>query len=841
MAITNVKINGNNVNFKYGLTITELLNQDLDTGILVIPSSEKLDIEPFDLIEIQYEVINTRKFYVGTINEKIVNFQGTKEYQYEISFVSLAIKLQRIILPNKTITQSLDGTQDKTIKTIMQEYLSVYAPSLTLSTPLIQKLGSTIAPEQQWSKPTLFEVFNDLLKPLGSVVTMTDVNIISYLDLDEEGNTIDESFINNQETSQDISQYASAIEVDASNVYDRNAITRTPERYIVRTSQQGVLNSDNQEIILNKPIFEIKKVIAHLSYIDINSIWQKEEIDITDRVVNKKVYDLLRTTTQTGKIQDTSIIKYQRNYIYYEEGSNVIKGLSWLEDDWLPISTASQFAIDNVLYWSAFEQYGSTLANALSGVFNDFTHQQLSFDVEYTTTDNVLFRVRKDIQPRNQSILINSQTNANVYAQALGKQQQEFVNRIGNKEMIITGRYNQYGDIPQLKDKIDNFVLTKREIQFNGSHYNFKGTLSENYSADNMFASINTAKRYTELASPNQATISNHLNEFTYVISKVDEGHTTNKSLMENYIFETYGILNKHIQGAVVQTMLDETTGTTSKELLLETTPYQIGNSFVITMRFENNVNSHLQINDTYQFLNNQQQQAYLNYVDENGRFDRIAIRLYRYDFIPNNRGMWVQAYDYQPQNVDLFYTFKEGASASKYFPELKPSYEINDGGSITTYDIVNENAKVFAFEDTGLIINGGFEDYIKRYKDNREITQETLQFTILGSDDIFIKEKFYEYLAPVYSGTSSRPFRIAYSTSEVYNIRDKVYKGTLLPVNAAEISTSGNQLSIIDTTPFTTWSQVQSNVASYAICDTSGNILVAINGVYSPLYINQQ
>lgn len=833
MAINNITINGTQVNFKYGLTISELLNQDLDTGLLVIPNSNELSVEPFDEVIVTYETINQRKFLVGTVNSRITVYEGTKKYNYEIGLVSLTLKLQRIILPNKTITQSLSGVFDKTIKTVMEQYLKVYAPEITLSTALIQKLGTIPAPEQQWNRPTLFEVFNDLLKPLGSVVTMTSQNIVSYLDLDEEGNVIDESYINDYQISQNIAEYASALEIDASNVYDRSSITRTPEKYIVRTTQQGLMTSENQEIVLNKPIFEIIKVVANFTLIDINGEWQQEALDITDRVVNKKVWDTFYPSDSASLVNDTISKKFCRNYIWYEEGSNVIQGLTFKEKDWVPAIDFTIFAIDNVIYHSAKDQ-NKSYQQLVSGNFNTFLHQTLSFDIEYNTTDNLLFRVRKSIPPKNESILINNQENSLVYARALGKQQQEFVNRIGNREMIVTGRYDSYSSIPSLKDRIGNYVLVQREIKIYENYYLFKGTLTENYSSDNMFAGINTAKRYTELASPSESVISNHLTENIYEVSKSDSGTTGNDSLMEKYIVEQYGRTKKYIQGAIVSTMYNETFGNTSPDILVETTPYLLGNSFVITIRMSDNYNSHLQMNDEYAFTNAKQMMNLIPYTDSNGRFDRIAIRLYRYDEIPQNRGIFIKEYTYDATEVDQFYIFRAGNIKSARFPEINTVGSFTDGTETITYNIVNSNAKVFAFPELGGV------DYVRRYKDNREVTVESLQFTILSEEDIFLTDKFYEYIPAVYTGTLTRPFKFAYSTTLEYTKYDKTYKGSLLNLNYAELNTVGNQIAITDISPYTQWSNLPT-LKSWAICDLDGNIIIAVNGDYSPIYINKK
>ena len=173
--INSITINGNAVNFKDGLIIKDVLNKNLDTGVLVIPDSVQLDIQPMDEVVIVYETIKVKRLLVGTINQKISSFGDTRKYLYEIGLVSLTIKLQRIILPSRSITNSLDGTSDYTIRQVFDRYLDLYAPEISLSSALITKLGTTVCPETQWQRPTLFEVFNDLLKPLGSVVTLTSL------------------------------------------------------------------------------------------------------------------------------------------------------------------------------------------------------------------------------------------------------------------------------------------------------------------------------------------------------------------------------------------------------------------------------------------------------------------------------------------------------------------------------------------------------------------------------------------------------------------------------------------------------------------------------------------
>lgn len=857
--INSITIGGQSVNFKDGLVIKDILNQNLDTGVLVLPNETQLNIEPMDEVVIVYETIKEKRMLVGTINQKISSFGQTKKYLYEIGLVSLTVKLQRIVLPNRSITNSLDGTSDYTILQVINRYLDLYAPEINVSSALSSKLGTTVCPEMQWQRPTLFEVFNDLLKPIGVVVTLANLTTLSYLDLYEQGNVIDENNITTMEISHDITTYASAVEVEASNVYNRGSITKTPEKYSTKTLQQGLLTTENDTVVLNKPIFEIRKITCTFPYLDGNGFWQKYTLDITDRVVNKKVYDTFYPSTATTKVQDTASKKYVRNYLYYVEGSNVIDGLKFKEDTWLSGIGVVSYAINNVIYWTLTELGQTQVRGAVDGDFDGYLLKHLSFDVDYLTTDKILFRARKSYAQKNESVLINGQSNPIVNAKTLGEQQQEFVDRIGNREMMIVGRYTSYNSIPALNDYIifnnEKYILTQREIAFNNSIYNFKGMLSAKYSLDNMFAGINTEKRYNAIAQPSEALVSNHLNEVFLEINNSDDGHTGWSAETENYIVQNFGVKNKYIQGAIFST--DEVqTQFANNELLVETTAHAIGKSVVISLNMTDNFNSHLKTNQEFMILGTQQMMDYVPYVDDNGRFDELKIELYRYDTNIANRGFVFKPYYISPlvnngtyqTNEDYFINSAYNSSRLPVIPRTATYFDVNPVTAqleSVTYNVINDNARVFTTGDEN-------DFFIKRYKDNREITYETIQFHFTGdvtnpngsTKEIFVTNLFAEFTPFIYNEASvNYQFRIAYSASLEYNVGDRIYKGTLAPYNEVQLFRDGNRFYISNVLPYTTWSNVANSIKSYAICDANGNIIIAVNklGTYESLYVNRK
>ncbi|NCD15072.1 MAG: hypothetical protein EOL92_07555, partial [Bacteroidia bacterium] len=201
--------------YEYGYYINEHRSQTLDTGKVIFPHVGKLDIQPMDEV-----VIGNKKMVVAYYKATVASYGTPNTYNYEVELVSHTIKLQRILLPNRSITQPLEGTK-KSIWDIISQYLQLYAPDYSvLQTDALQAFTEgVIAPEMAWNNPTLFEVINDLLSVVKSVVTMPDSVTISYIKRDEIGSAIPEASYYNIEYAQSTEQYAHTLQSELKNVY----------------------------------------------------------------------------------------------------------------------------------------------------------------------------------------------------------------------------------------------------------------------------------------------------------------------------------------------------------------------------------------------------------------------------------------------------------------------------------------------------------------------------------------------------------------------------------------------------------------------------------------------
>lgn len=805
--INNITINGQNVNFKYGLTINSIFNKDLNTGFLVIPQTDDIQIEPFDKVVITHNTINQIFMIVGNYKKTISKFSGQKLYNYEITLVSPTIKLQRIILPNRSITRKISTDNSLSIYQVIERYISIYAPSLKISNDLKNLTQNTQCPEISWNRPTLFEVLNDLLIIVGCVVTMKDFETISYLDLDINGNPIDESYINNYEYMMDISEYASSIEVEAQNVYSKDSLTSTPSPISVRTSESVRITTDNQELLFQKPIFTLEKLTAYIRFAvdDINIL----ELDLTDKVVSKTVYDLLFPTNAVGFEQDENDKKYRRNYLYFEQGSNIIGGLNFREDNWLSFADTKP-SIVHVIYWTMIETLSGQgiseevikdKAEELDGKIFDL----ITFKAEYTTTESVLFRARKDVRPKNVSNLINNQTNSYVYSNSIGKQQKEFVNRIGNEELSITGRFENFNDIPELGDYIDEYILVEKEVQFHKTYYLLNGKLSKNYSKENMFAGINTQKRYTELASESESFISNHLFEKFYKFDFVDTQFESDN--FTRYIVQNLGKKGKKILGAIVQTKFEN--NQESPRFLSEGTPYIFANSLLYSFRMSDNYNVNYAL-DEEAYLFGGENLKLIPYTDNFGNFKELNFQLY------TEEGIKEEALN--PDFVNNFSgsrNFLEVTKNASKYPVIESQRRYwTSETDFVDYNPIIESEKIFD------------SNFLLRYKDNREITSENIQFYFLKNDDIIISDRFYNYLPAIYNSNIDEFFKIAYSFDETYKEGDNSYKGLVVPTSQVNVNFVGNQISIEKTGGTLDYN----NFSSWAILDRDFNFLLGVN-----------
>ena len=766
-----VTLNGLEVETKKGIIINEKLSEKLDSGFMTIVNSPEISIEPMDRV-----VITSGSYQKNMlVSEKK---RRTKKYKtlfnYDVPLISPTIQLQRIVLPNRSVTQPLSGLPI-TIEEVIIDYVDLYT-DFTVSTALLSITSGVICPEFQWNRPTLFEVLNDLLREVDAVVTMTSFTEISYLLLSEDGNAIDDDWTDVIET-QNIAEYANKIECEVENAivgYKNSTVT---EYIAIKTDNEAIATVENGNIALQNNVYKPFKVLARLSIPSYSlDVYQA---DLTGYIVNIDVYNLLEPDNSPGWITGSK----KRNRFYYEEGSNIIGGLTYQEDLWIP-TISSKRAIINIFRDAYLIQQGVDLGAVLTN--NNLF--DIAFIFEYQAFETVKFISNKKNQLKNKSTLINNQDTSFVDFNSFSRKQQQTVNQIGNPTKEFHGK-RTLSNMPSLNDNDGDYVLSEREFSIYDDFVNFKGIANKYFVMKDLFTGIKSQRRFTSLATKRESLESNHITEMVFNLSQT--------SLSTNLTFENYmlkfGEANENIK------VVNFRTNESADDFAVAPSFYYTQSSVILKYKMFDNFAVGI-TTDVANYYTNSYGITYAPYTDSDDRFEIFTYKLYK--------------------SYDVPYI---GNATNTNTTDWETGMRI-------VRDLPIANITLF----NGLIYSSGV---IFRYKDNREITAETIQYNFNNDSNTGFGIKFFQNHPMLYSGTSDLSLRVAYSLTETYKEGDQTYKGIIAnPANLTYaklfnyIQISSPDLSL-NTDDFASW----------AIVDTSGNIFVWNNGNNHRVHLNKE
>lgn len=781
-------INGVEYPLADGFLINDKLNEELDSGVITIPLINKLNLSPFDKVEITRDYSGTKHLLINTWNDTTTSFTPPK-YNYSIALISETIKLQKIVCPDLAISQPI-GLEQKTIWQKIQEYFEVYIkpqyPELYLSEALYYLTKDVICPENMFGRPTIFEVFNDLLVKVNAVVRVLN-NAITYLKLDILGSEIDTSKVYYENDTQNINEYANRLDVQVSNaISDRNNYASI-SGITVRGGEEPLLTDDNMRIVLDKPIYEksdISSIYAYFTAIDKNGTEGKVKADISEYVVPKSVYDTYLVSTKTGVVTEKN---YKRNALYFNEGGKEILGLNYNEK---AISDDSWIALYNILINKTNLIEGATI-----GFDEADIRDNVMFSVVYKTNDS--FRLNLEKENNYNATLIDNQTETQVDAETFGLVEQDKLNRLGNSEKIITATYRKSDRIPQLGDYIGDYVLAEREIVYYDDYALFKGYLYKNFVRKNMFYGLNSKKRFTQIAQESviRNDVDNYNVSFTFEEQPFNSMIYMSRYLLNPIAFSDYPQLildgkdyNEFPKYCLLE-FLDKNGNRTTGDnyILISPSTYATGKSNVIQFALPDNFSAGIKLGDN---VTGGKLQQYVKYVDDYGEFKTIRYTLYsnkKEDFVESQSGA---------DAIDMFKPIAD------QLPEITQT-------------------NLYSLPKNHLL---GGEKLL--YKDNRETIALSINFNFKNTNSNIIIGNF-----PNYTGLSRhynlQPIYICYSEDYEYEQGDKMGIGTIVKddtisidytdaVNWLENEIPFNKLSLyldnVDTSKWKSWGIVTPN-----------------------------
>lgn len=434
------RIKGKDYPIASGASFSDELSETLDSGtIRIVHIHEALDIKPYDDIIIHDENYdNTKRTYddgytgdgfykhmlvyslqreqlsidSADLSERKIHPDG-QEYQswyfnYTISLISEIKALEKIQLPNRTITQPMRTSatsnvrKAKTLFDVAKSMVNLYSPwikvvygetswiskrkyhfyegtdSSHLGYETVQLLKKKNCPEMSWQLPNLREVLNQIFYVIDAIPVVKD-GIITHISLsdrnkkfsvwEKQNDTLvpNEKYWGRDVWMMDGSSYTDRIIREHSNSLSQYSTIHMVENLGFKNSSSGKLTLDTMRLELTYPIYEIKKVyMCYWKKTSDNTIYKVKQ-DITKVVIRSEQRNLLSedwTKYSVNTINsEEEFCKFKYATIGYSQYSNMILGwgekYTYLDYKFFFNSSHTSTVIENIYhFYDKINPYG---------------------------------------------------------------------------------------------------------------------------------------------------------------------------------------------------------------------------------------------------------------------------------------------------------------------------------------------------------------------------------------------------------------------------------------------------------------------------------------------------
>lgn len=565
-------IEGKNNNEEYRITdgavFIENYNETLDSATIIIPQlPNKIDISPYDIVIVTGDNIQTKRMCVDS-------YVCTQEcldpaiYRYEITLFSETKLLEGIVCPSLSITKRLNGAP-VSIGTYVKHYLDLFSPKVyngsndyetyqnkyTMSNRL-NWMYNVPCPEMQWNEPTLREVLTDLMM-VRDCIPVVHNNVIDYIDIGMDRSEITDEQkkgINYITESQSSADYVSEIKMHLQNAANNsNDVTALDTTEVIeyigfRNDESYLLTSDNIRLQTSFPIWKIFyckanapiKVKYYLRNLDTNHIELFEQEVYVDRVLKDdnvdfileyglwKTKDVYYKPFSWGELDLDS--NYRNRCLFYVRGSqNIDNFCEYVKSEFLWIENTQYVAnmifsksdIARVAEEAAIrevqrlkEQFGENWeVVSSSGPDSEIDWKTILFELKYEALDDCVFTATKSPMRVNKRTIVDNQTNSYIDINRQGILEYFKANRLGNKIVLVNGRYETHEDaLPKLSYKINNKIIFQKQIKVYENFIDVNYQCTENYVLKDYFTGVKSKLRsWAILEGDNALVRSEHL------------------------------------------------------------------------------------------------------------------------------------------------------------------------------------------------------------------------------------------------------------------------------------------------------------------------------------------
>lgn len=698
------------------------------------------------------------------------------------------------------------------IQKSLRKMTNLYANSDIFTLPISGDFYNALqqpAPEFSLTQMNAYEAIDQVAKYLDGVITLSATNVLGieyFHDLsnataftsgkaDQNSNISEDTYINGLISNYQNARAKDAVWYPSANGYDMS-----------KSNTVGVADTTTRVIKLPESIESIEKVLViatfQSSVIGTSYDFANIEVDISDYVVEKSIYDLLPSTNSEFYGGDTSI-KTNYNTIYYEKGGNTIH-----IGQIVHTIVGDTYNLPRAIAAAVREQFAAGLTSGTITSISPSTPINLYYKILYRPSFSGRLKIEGQENKFAGEMLIE-QSGGKVDLSKLGSSMFGLAVKLGQESKIIVQEFKTFATRAR-KGMVytdgdgDKWFANKVKTTIFPSYVSCEIEFSKNFNKLSQYIQVNQSKRFYEISNELTTTAEDNYCEYVYIGKGLASTYTgllqrtcaDNLLLSETMKYNFVQLLEQPylIDFARIRTWTDYVGGianSISSNLNIPLIMFGAGNSLVYKVSFDNSISAGTRVTTSSPYIS-----SVISYADTDGFFELadIDFRLLR------------------EKDIDVQIEF------ASELPVI--SGDILDGSVSKVMIDIN---------------------MLRFYKDPNEIFKLNYQLTFLPYqiNDVFIGRTFIEnniLQNHYYSGIT----KIYASTTIKYSILDVKAVGTELGdlktdykliANIQEAETgyceqfairNKNTLANLDTTNYTSW----------CIADEFDNIIIAFNKI---------
>ena len=438
-------------------------------------------------------------------------------YKYKISLMSETKRLERIQLPNVSITQPRDISLRKSVADYIHQYVEMYSPTIKVATSddtfmYVPKyevddsidtiFGDVYCPNFTLDSPSLRTLLNQLFLVKDRIPYVKDDRIYA-MDISARTGTFNLNKMNTITASRSSDNHCTGLKRTYKDALSGRNTARMVEYIGFRNSDNALLTIENMRVETKFPIYKINKI--YLCYYKSAQVWTYTtnppsytgddkvflcKQDITKLVLQEEARNLVSKdwndfdNNRPQNIDD--LAQYKLCTVSYTIGSNKIEGWGTSYEypsGWWGVTTATKTYIENIFdvlderypygiydvgylskelgantYITINSQITYRLDNIVSPIDKSKGALRLKsffFMVDYEGFYNGTIQTSKDDENRDDIVTNDNQSSSLTLLEKDGLFQKEKANRFGNKAYSY---YATYDDISELQNlgSVDN-------------------------------------------------------------------------------------------------------------------------------------------------------------------------------------------------------------------------------------------------------------------------------------------------------------------------------------------------------------------------------------------------